>query len=148
MEAALASGAADPVQYEQELAQIYLERVVGASNKAAASQGDGGKAGKRGGAAAAAAAAGEASAAAAAADEGEEAVPESLPEYGKLCQLVRRVLYSWPAGLSPSLGDERCEGNTSLLPLVQALSCHGTNTAHAGYPLFLWSPCRSWRAST
>ncbi|KAL4436979.1 hypothetical protein ABPG75_004118 [Micractinium tetrahymenae] len=80
LEGALASGAAPPEQYEQELARIYLERLVGGTS------GTSGTSGTAGGAAAAAAAA------EGACGEGEgaagEAPPESLPEYGKLRQLI------------------------------------------------------------
>ncbi|KAL4430543.1 hypothetical protein ABPG77_005783 [Micractinium sp. CCAP 211/92] len=71
LEAALASGAAPPDRYEQELARIYLEILAGAA-----------------GAATAAAAEAGAPAGAEGAADGVGAPPESLPEYGKLRQLI------------------------------------------------------------
>lgn len=92
LEAALASGAADPAVYEQELARIYLERVVGASSAPAASaapaasSADGTAApGQEPGAEEPAALAPGAAAAAAA---GGGAPPGAAAEYRKLRQLV------------------------------------------------------------
>lgn len=95
LEAALATGAADPSVYEQELARIYLERIarstsstIGAAKGAGAGKAAGKPAGKG-----AAKVAGEAA---------EGVVDEAaVPEYGKLKQLVggwRDALQSHPPG--------------------------------------------------
>lgn len=68
-------GAADPATYEQELARIYLEKVVGNSGGGGGGAASGGAA--NGGAAPAAAADGP--------------PPEAAAEYAKLQQLVRRL---------------------------------------------------------
>lgn len=79
LEAALASGAADPATYEQELAKIYLERVVG-SPSAAAAAGAGGP---------------QPPAAAGAGGEAEGPPAQAAEEYGKLKRLVGGALGRW-----------------------------------------------------
>ncbi|PRW34079.1 glycoside hydrolase isoform A [Chlorella sorokiniana] len=101
LETALSSGAADPAVYEQELAKIYLERVVGsaaggtaagaaAAGAAAAASGSTGAAEAAGAVAAGGAAAGSSTAAAAEAAGVQAGAPrQALPEeYGKLKKLI------------------------------------------------------------
>ena len=89
LETALASGAADPAVYEQELAKIYLERVVGSAAPLAAPPLAAPPLGTAAGSAAAGSAAASSSPAAAAAAAVGRPPAQALPEeYGKLKKLV------------------------------------------------------------
>jgi hypothetical protein len=94
LESALASGAADPAVYEQELARIYLERILAATSTTGSTTGSSTVA-----AAGAAAATGGPTAAA-----GEGQPEAAAPEYAKLKQLVRHHLAVFCAGETP--GDQ------------------------------------------
>lgn len=81
LEGALSSGAADPATYEQELARIYLQQVLGSGSGSGTGSASASASGKE------AAGGGEQGAASGEAADGPP--PEAAAEYGKLKQLVR-----------------------------------------------------------